>query len=144
MKLPIKEKSPEWSLYEIAKPQERKKREKRKNLVFWKKWGNNEVNEGFGVLRDGWALVCASSTRLTRVPRIENRPIPLWPRHSTWKAGEIFFFVPNFLYSEGRLHRQPRNRGATEVNVYQRFLKSEIDNRLTSEKADDRLMSKLN
>ena len=98
----------------------------------------------FGVLRDGWALVRASSPRLTRVPRIENRPIPLWPQHSTRKTGEISFFVLDFLYFEGRLHRQSQNKGATEGNVYQRFPKSEIDDRLTSEKADDRLMSKLN
>ena len=42
------------------------------------------------------------------------------------KGERNYLLDPDFLYSEGRLHRQPRNRGAIEGNVYQLFPKSEM------------------
>ena len=79
-----------------------------------------------GIKRDGWALIRASSPRLTRVQAIENRPIPLWPLRLIQKVRENYFYDPDFPYSEGRLPRQPRNRGATDGNVWQLFPKSEM------------------
>ena len=77
-----------------------------------------------GIKRDGWALLRASSPGLTRVRVIGNRPISLWPLRSIQKARENYVHDPDFSYSEGRLPRQPRNRGATDGNILQTFSKS--------------------
>ena len=79
-----------------------------------------------GIKRDDWALICASSLGLTRVRVIGNRPIPLWPLRPIQKAHENYLCDLNFPYSKGHLARQPRNRGATNRNVWQLFPKFEM------------------
>ena len=68
------------------------------------------------------------------------------------KGARNYFYDPDFPYSEGRLPRQPRNRGTTDGNILQLFPKSEKKTFHPSEsddlpilkQNDDRLLYMLN
>ena len=106
-----------WTGRTPSKLREKEHEEPKKFLKKKERWRNKWSS--FGIKRDGWALERASIPQLTRVPTIKNCPIPLWPRSSMRKMDENYFLNPNSSYSEGRWGIQPRNRGATERNIYQ-------------------------
>ena len=68
-------------------------------------------------------MIRASSPKPTRVRTIENHPVSLWPLRPKQKEQENYVHDPDLSYSEGRLSRQPRNRGSTDMDILHLFPK---------------------
>uniref|UniRef100_A0A2N9G7A4 Uncharacterized protein n=1 Tax=Fagus sylvatica TaxID=28930 RepID=A0A2N9G7A4_FAGSY len=60
-------------------------------------------------------------------PPVDTCPNTQKPSHPTMtstpdtRGTRNYFYDPGFSYSDGRLHRQPRNRGATDVDILHLF-----------------------
>jgi hypothetical protein len=55
--------------------------------------------------------------------QIGNRPTSLWPLRPKQREQGNYVHDPDPSYSEGRLARQPRNRGATDMDILDLFPK---------------------
>ena len=106
-----------WTNRTLSKLKEGEHKEPK---YFWKRKKDGEINGAILVLRETvehWSVHPSPNRHVSQKSGKPSHPIMATKLNE--KSGWNYFHDPDFLYSEGHLGKQPRNRGATEENIYQ-------------------------